>query len=90
MASMNWKDGDAITVKIKRDGKEQIVKRKSSNAKRKQDGYQSTDATKKAVHEAWRLNLFEESHILILKLEFLKLNFAIDIALENPQKYLVF
>ena len=32
MESMNWKDGDAITIKIKRDGKEQTVKGKSDNA----------------------------------------------------------
>lgn len=53
MASINWKDGDAISVKIKRDGKEQIVKGKVVMPKEKQEGYQSTDATKKAVREAW-------------------------------------
>jgi len=53
MASMNWKDGDAISVKIKRDGKEQTVKGKVVMPKEKQDGYQSTDATKKTVREAW-------------------------------------
>lgn len=53
MASVNWKDGDAISVKIKRDGKEQTIKGKVVMPKEKQDSYQSTDATKKAVREAW-------------------------------------
>jgi predicted metalloprotease with PDZ domain len=53
MASMNWKDGEAITVKIKRDGKEQTVKGKIVMPKEKQDGYQSTDDTKKTIREAW-------------------------------------
>jgi predicted metalloprotease with PDZ domain len=53
MASMNWKDGEAISVKIKRDGKEQTVKGKIVMPKEKQDGYQSTDDTKKTIREAW-------------------------------------
>ena len=53
MASMNWKDGDAMTVKFKRDGKEQTVKGKVVMPKEKQDGYQATDDTKKIVREAW-------------------------------------
>jgi S1-C subfamily serine protease len=53
MASMNWKDGDAVTVKIKRDGKEETVKGKVVMPKEKQEGYQSTDDSKKAVRDAW-------------------------------------
>ena len=53
MASMNWKDGDAMTVKFKRDGKEQTVKGKVVMPKEKQDGYQATDDAKKTVREAW-------------------------------------
>ena len=53
MASINWKDGDAMTVKFKRDGKEQTVKGKVVMPKEKQDGYQATDDTKKTVREAW-------------------------------------
>lgn len=53
MSSMNWKDGDAISVKIKRDGKEQTLKGKVVMPKEKQDGYQATDNAKKAVREAW-------------------------------------
>ena len=53
LSSMNWKDGEAITVKIKRDGKEQILKGKVMMPKEKQEGYQATDNAKKAVREAW-------------------------------------
>ncbi len=53
MTSMNWKDGEAITVKIKRDGKEQTLKGKIVMPKEKQDGYQATDNAKKAVRDAW-------------------------------------
>ena len=53
MASMNWKDGDAMTVKFKRDGKEQTVKGKVVMPKEKQDGYHATDDAKKTVREAW-------------------------------------
>ena len=53
MACMNWKDGESVTVKIKRDGKEQTVKGKVVMPKEKQEGYQATDDAKKAVREAW-------------------------------------
>ena len=53
MASMNWKDGDAVTVKIKRDGKEETVKGKVVMPKEKQEGYQATDNAKKTIREAW-------------------------------------
>ena len=53
MASMNWKDGDDLTVKIKRAEKEQVIKGKVIMPKEKQDGYQATDDSKKTVREAW-------------------------------------
>ena len=53
MASMNWKDGEAVTVKIKRDGKEETVKGKVVMPKEKQEGYQATDNAKKTIREAW-------------------------------------
>ena len=53
MASMNWKDGDAISVKIKRDGKEQIVKGNIMMPKEIKEGLQATEASKKAIREAW-------------------------------------
>jgi len=53
MESMKWKDGDAITLKIKREGKEQIITGKVLMPKEKQDGYQSTNEAKKNIREAW-------------------------------------
>jgi hypothetical protein len=53
MASMNWKDGDAVTVKIKRNDKEETVKGKVVMPKEKQEGYQATDNAKKTIREAW-------------------------------------
>ena len=50
---MNWKDGDDLTVKIKRADKEQVIKGKVIMPKEKQDGYQATDDSKKTVREAW-------------------------------------
>ena len=53
MASMNWKDGEAISIKIKREGKEQTINGKIEMPKEKQDGYKSTDDTKKTIRESW-------------------------------------
>jgi len=51
--SMGWKDGDAITVKIKRDGKEQTVKGKVKKPTEQLEGYHATDASKAKLREAW-------------------------------------
>ncbi|WP_294818994.1 PDZ domain-containing protein [uncultured Flavobacterium sp.] len=51
--SMGWKDGDAITVKIKRDGKEQLLKGKVKMPTEEVDGYHATDASKAKIREAW-------------------------------------
>ncbi len=53
MASQSWKDGDAITVKIKRDGKESELKGKIVLPYEEVDGYQLTDKSKNALKEAW-------------------------------------
>jgi C-terminal processing protease CtpA/Prc len=53
MASMDWKDGETISVKINRDGKDQTISGKIVMPKEKQEGYQATDDSKKAVREAW-------------------------------------
>jgi len=52
-ASLGWKDGEDISVKIKRDGKEQVLKGKIKIPTEELDGYKATDATKAAVREAW-------------------------------------
>jgi len=53
IGSMGWKDGDAITMKIKRDGNEQDIKGTIKMPKEKREGYQSIDNSKKTVREAW-------------------------------------
>jgi hypothetical protein len=53
METMNWKDGDTISVKINRDGKDQTISGKIVMPKEMQDGYQASDESKKAVREAW-------------------------------------
>ncbi|MEO8516111.1 MAG: peptidase M61 [Flavobacterium sp.] len=51
--SQSWKEDDAITVKIKRDGKETEVKGKIKLPYEETEGYQATDASKNALKEAW-------------------------------------
>jgi len=52
-ASETWKEGDAITVKIKRDAKEQILTGKVTLPMVDTDGYRASDDSKKALREAW-------------------------------------
>ncbi|MFV8360282.1 peptidase M61 [Flavobacterium sp. LS1P3] len=51
--SQNWKENDTITVIIKRDGKEQIIKGKAQFPYEEKEGLKATDATKTALKEAW-------------------------------------
>ena len=51
--SQNWKENDAITVKIKRDGKEQIIKGTVKFPYEEKEGLKATDTTKTALKEAW-------------------------------------
>jgi predicted metalloprotease with PDZ domain len=53
MGSMSWKEGDAITVKIKRDGKEQLLKGKIKLPSEDIEGYHATDASKANLRQAW-------------------------------------
>lgn len=53
VSSLNWKDGDPITIKIKRDGKEQEIKGTIKLPKESREGFQSTDETKKSLRDAW-------------------------------------
>lgn len=52
-ASQSWKDGDPITVKIKRDGKEQIITGKTKIPFEEKIGFEATDASKSKLKEAW-------------------------------------
>lgn len=53
MASTTWKDGDAITMKIKRDGAEQDIKGTVKMPTENVQGYHATDASKAKLREAW-------------------------------------
>jgi predicted metalloprotease with PDZ domain len=53
MGSQTWKDSDAITVKIKRDGKEQTLNGKVKLSYVEVEGLQATDTGKNKIKEAW-------------------------------------
>lgn len=53
MSSSAWKEGDPITVKIKRAGKEQTLKGKVSLPTDEVEGYQATDNSKAKLRESW-------------------------------------
>lgn len=53
MGSMEWKEGDPITVKIKRNGKEQLLKGKVSLPMDEVEGYHATDNSKIKLKESW-------------------------------------
>jgi len=49
----NWKEGDTITMKIKRDGKEQTLTGKAIIPVLETQGYTLTDTTKETLKQAW-------------------------------------
>ena len=51
--SQNWKENDAITLKIKRDGKEQTIKGKVKLPYEEKEGLKATDATKTTLKNTW-------------------------------------
>ncbi|KAB1156535.1 M61 family metallopeptidase [Flavobacterium luteum] len=51
--SESWKNDELITVKIKRDGKEQIVKGKTKLTFEDKEGYEASDKSKTKLKEAW-------------------------------------
>ena len=53
MSSQDWKEGDAVSMKIKRDGKEQTVAGKVKVTMAEVEGYQQIDASKVKLKEAW-------------------------------------
>ena len=53
MQSDKWKENDSISVKIKRDGKEQIIKGKVKLPYEDKESFEAKDATKSALKEAW-------------------------------------
>lgn len=53
MESQNWKVEDPISVKIKRDGKEQTLTGKVKLSMEEVEGYKFTDTTKQSLNNAW-------------------------------------
>ena len=53
MMSQNWKENEIITLKIKREGKEILLKGGVKLPYEDVTGYKSTDATKKELKNAW-------------------------------------
>ena len=52
-ASQTWKENDAITVKVKRDGKEQVIKGKVELPYEEKASLKATDTSKIKLKEAW-------------------------------------
>ena len=52
-SSQNWKENDVITIKIKRNGVEKVIKGKVKLPYEQKEGLKASDATKKALKEAW-------------------------------------
>lgn len=52
-AAQNWKEGETVSIKIKRDGKEQTLSGKVIVNYEESEGYHSVDATKDSLKEAW-------------------------------------
>ncbi|WP_264521957.1 peptidase M61 [Flavobacterium sp. N1994] len=53
MQSQNWKTDDPISVKIKRDGKEQTINGKVKLSFKEEEGYKFTDTSKEKLNAAW-------------------------------------
>ena len=51
--SETWKENDPIAIKIKRNGKEQIIKGKVKLPYEEKEGLDTTDSSKKALKGAW-------------------------------------
>jgi predicted metalloprotease with PDZ domain len=51
--SMKWKENDSITIKIKREGKEQVLKGNVKLSYEDTEGLEATDATKATLKNAW-------------------------------------
>ncbi len=52
-ASQSWKDGEAITIKIKRNGKEQLITGKTKIPTEDKVSFEASDASKTKLKEAW-------------------------------------
>lgn len=53
MGSLGWKENDPITMKIRRNGKEMLLKGNIKLPMEEIEGFQATDASKEKLKEAW-------------------------------------
>ena len=53
MQSDKWQENDSISIKIKRDGKEQTIKGRVKLPYEDKESFEAKDATKSALKEAW-------------------------------------
>jgi len=53
MSSQSWKNDDAISVKIKRDGKEQLLNGKIKLPMQSKEGFEFSDTAKTKLKDAW-------------------------------------
>ncbi|MEC4005283.1 peptidase M61 [Flavobacterium sp. SUN052] len=53
VAAQNWRNGDAVTFKIRREGKEQVLSGKVSLSYEESEGYHIVDTTKATIKDAW-------------------------------------
>lgn len=53
MGAQNWKEGETITMKIKRDGKDMTLTGKAKLDYTEVEGYAATDHSKDRLREAW-------------------------------------
>jgi len=51
--AQSWKEGETVTIKVKRSGKEQILTGKVTLSYQESDGYQQVETSKQALKEAW-------------------------------------
>jgi predicted metalloprotease with PDZ domain len=51
--SQNWKENDAISIKIKRDGKEQTITGKVKLPYEEKEGLKATDLSKNSLKQSW-------------------------------------
>ena len=51
--AQNWKEGETVTMKIKRDGKEITLTGKAIFSYEETEGYRQVDATKEALKNSW-------------------------------------
>ena len=64
--SQNWKDGDNVTIKVKRNGKEQTLTGKAILSYQESEGYQVVEPAKQTLKEAW-LKAVSYTHLDVYK-----------------------